>query len=450
MYNANDFFFDNKIRLAIERHTDLSFIPDWSKLEERLDIEMPLKKKRRRFILFWFLFTCLVAGSAYWGFDGNFNSKKNYANQNPADKKQNIISPAENGKKSSAKPQYEEVIASYTDKVVKDTKPVRKIASLLPVLQTINTKPVVLSKKGKNSTSSTSTLKEEVSDVAENKKIIGRETSEEKITGSENTDESKSRFVEETSGIQEKDTVTNTDLLKLANVAEILKDTTGNIVNNLKPVQKKSVTSRFSFTAVSGVNLNSVQLNKLSKPGYDYGLLIGYRISPKIEIRSGVILAKKYFTTSGNNISFDSAKLNLPSYNTISLENATGYCRFIEVPAMLYYQFSAKRKINFYTAGGFSIIKMRMDNIHYTFLADGNTLVQRSHSNAYHNSDGFSTSVTANFSLGVKQKITVRWSFAIEPYIKLPLSRMNDSNLKFTTFGTLASFIYSVPAKKKN
>lgn len=450
MYNANDFFFDNKIRLAIERHTDLSFIPDWSKLEERLDIEMPVKKKRRRFILFWFLFTCLVAGSAYWGFDGNFNSKKNYANQNPADKKQNIIVPAENEKSVSVKPQPEKIVTDYTDNVRKETKPVGKIAPLSPASQTISADPLALRKKAKNSTPLSQPAKEKISEVAVNKKIIGREISEEKIAGSENTVESKSRFVEETSNIPVKDTVTNTDLLKLTNVADISKDTTGNTANNSKPVRKKSVTSRFSFTVVGGVNVNSVQLNKPSKPGYDYGLLVGYRISPKIEIRLGVILAKKYFTTSGNNISFDSAKLNLPSYNTISLENATGYCRFIEVPVMLYYQFPAKKKTNFYTAGGFSIIKMRMDNIHYTFLADGNTLVQRSHSNAYHNSDGFSTSITANFSLGVKQKITDRWSFSIEPYIKLPLSRMNDSNLKFTTFGTLASFIYSLPARRKN
>ncbi|MBR2647943.1 MAG: outer membrane beta-barrel protein [Sediminibacterium sp.] len=449
MYNANDFFFDNKIRLAIERHTDLSFIPDWSKLEERLDIEMPVKKKRRRFIVFWFLFACLVAGSAYWGFDGNFNSQKNYANQTPTDTKQNIIAPAENGKKSSAKPQPEKIVTNYTDNVRKDTKPVKKIASLLPALQTISADPLTLLKKAKNSTPLTQPAKEQVSDVAVNNKVISKEISDEVLSGTDITIENKSSFSKETSNIPVKDTVTNTDLLKLANVTNIPKDTAGSIANNLKPVQKKSVTSRFSFAAVGGVNVNSVQLSKLSKPGYDYGLLLGYRISPKIEIRSGVILAKKYFTTSGNNISFDSAKLNLPSYNSISLENATGYCRFIEVPLMLYYQFSATKKTNLYTAGGFSIIKMRMDNIHYTFLADGNTLVQRSHSNAYHNSDGFSTSVTANFSLGVKQKITDRWSF-VEPYIKLPLSRMNDSNLKFTTFGTLASFIYSLPARKRN
>ena len=449
MYNANDFIFDNKIRLAIERHTDLSFIPDWSKLEERLDIEMPVKKKRRRFIMLWFLFAGLVAGIAYWGFEGNFNSKKNYANQTSTVTKKMVTVPAENEKNGSIRPQDEKVVKYNTDKVLKDTEPVGKITAPLSASPTINTNPVVIRKKAKNSTSLTPPLKEQVSEVYENDKTASQEIRDEKKSGLDITIENKPNFIKETFNLPEKDTVINTDLLKLANVTDISKDTANSIENNLKPIQKKSVTSRFSFTAVSGVNVNSVQLNKPSKPGYDYGFLVGYRISPKIEIRSGVILAKKYFTTSGNNISFDSAKLNLPSYNTISLENATGYCRFIEVPVMLYYQFSAKKKTNFYTAGGFSIIKMRMDNIHYRFLADGNTIVERSHTNAYHNSDGFSTSITANFSLGVKQMITDRWSIAIEPYIKLPLSRMNDSNLKFTTFGTLASIIYSLPATQK-
>lgn len=449
MFNANDFFFDNKIRLAIERHTDLSFIPDWSKLEEKLDIEMPVKKKRRRFIVFWILFAGLLAGTAYWGYDVNSDSKKNYSDKTPVDTKQMIPVPAESEKSISVKPQDEKVVTGYTDNVVKDTKPVRKITPPFSPSQTINTTPVVLSKKVKNRTSLTTQFKEQISVVDENNKDVSKEISDEKLSGSDIIIENKSNFIKEAFNIPEKDTVANTDLLKLANVTEISTDTASSIANNLKPVKKKSVTSRFSFTAVGGVNVNSVQLNKPSKPGYDYGLLVGYKISPKIEIKSGVILAKKYFTTSGNNISFDSAKLNLPSYNTISLENATGYCRFIEVPVMLYYQFSAKKKTNFYTAGGFSIIKMRMDNIHYRFLADGNTILERSHTNAYHNSDGFSTSITANFSLGVKQMITDRWSFVIEPYIKLPLSRMNDSNLKFTTFGTLASFIYSLPARKK-
>jgi hypothetical protein len=449
MFNQNDFFFDNKIRLAIERHTDLSFIPDWSKLEERLDIEMPVKKKRRRFIVFWFLFAGLLASTAYWRFDGNSNSTENYANNTSIDIKQTAIAPNENKKNENVNIKDKKVIKDHTDNIVKEKEPNTIIISSITNTQVIKTKPVFQNKKAKNGTSLTPSLKEQVSEVYENDKTVNKEISDEKKSGFDITIENKPNFIKETFNISEKDTATNTDLLKLANVADISKDTASNIVNNSKPFQKKSGTSRFSFTAVSGVNVNSVQLNKPSKPGYDYGLLVGYKISPKIEIKTGVLLAKKYFTTTGENIFFDSAKLNLPSYNTISLEKATGYCRFIEVPVMLYYQFSAKKKTSFYTSGGFSIIKMRMDNIHYTFLADGNTILERSHTNAYHNSDGFSTSITSNFALGVKQMITDRWSFAIEPYIKLPLSRMNDSNLKFTTFGTVASFIYSLPARRK-
>ena len=115
MFNQNDLFFDNRIRFAVERHTDLSLIPDWNKLEEKLDIEMPVKKKRRRFIVFWFLFAGLLAGTAYWGFHGNFNSKENYANQTPTDTKQNVIAPAENRENENVKMQDVKVIKDYID-----------------------------------------------------------------------------------------------------------------------------------------------------------------------------------------------------------------------------------------------------------------------------------------------------------------------------------------------
>ena len=95
MFNQNDLFFDNRVRFAVERHTDLSLIPDWNKLEEKLDIEMPVKKKRRRFIVFWFLFAGVLAGTAYWGFDGNYNTKKYYSDKTPVDTKQNAIVPDE-------------------------------------------------------------------------------------------------------------------------------------------------------------------------------------------------------------------------------------------------------------------------------------------------------------------------------------------------------------------
>ena len=89
-----------------------------------------------------------------------------------------------------------------------------------------------------------------------------------------------------------------------------------------------------------------------------------------------------------------------------------------------------------------------MEKIDYTFLVNTNTIVERTHAGAYHNADGYSTSVTSNFSFGLKQKLSEQWSFGFEPYIKIPLTKVNDSDLKLTTFGASTSLIFNLPSKK--
>ncbi len=449
MFNQNDFFFDNRVRFAVERHTDLSFIPDWSKLEERLDIEMPVKKRRRKFIVFWFLFAGLLAGTAYWGFHGNFNSKENYANQTPTDTKQNVIAPAENRENENVKMQDVKVIKDYIDNSPKNTESKSRIISSLSQTQTSYTTPSPEKKNTKNRTSLTTPSKEQENEVGGNAKAFDKKISNEKLSGSDIAVENKLNLDTEGINVPEKTTLPNTELVKEEEIAEIEKDTASIITNNPKPNRGKPNISRFSFTAIGGININSIQLNKPSKPGYDYGLLVGYRFSPKIEIRSGILISKKFFTASGKDISFDSAKLSLPSYTSIKLEDATGYCRFLEIPVMLYYNFSSKNKTSFYTAAGFSINKMRMENVHYKFVADGNTAIERSHSSAYHNNNDFSTSITSNFSVGIKQQINKSWNISFEPYFKFPLTRFNNSNLRFSSFGTMLSLTYSLPGKRK-
>lgn len=449
MFNQNDFFFDNRVRFAVERHTDLSFIPDWSKLEERLDIEMPVKKRRRKFIVFWFLFAGLLAGTAYWGFDINSDSKKNYSDKTPVDTKQMVTVPAEHRENENVKMQDVKVIKDYIDNSPKDTESKSIIISSSPQTQTVYTNPSPGKKNQKNRTSLTTPLKEQVTVVDENNKAFSKEISDENISMSDMAIINKSDLDTERFNVPEETTLPNTELVKEENIAEIVKDTAGSISNNPKPNAKKPNASRFSFTAVSGVNLNSVQLNKPSKPGYDYGLLLGYRISSKIEIRSGILFSKKFFTASGKDISFDSAKLSLPSYTSIKLEDATGYCRFLEIPILLYYNFPSKNKTSFYTTAGFSVNKMRMENVHYKFVADGNTAIERSHSSAYHNNNDFSTSITSSFSVGIKQQINKSWNISFEPYLRLPLTRFNNSNLRFSSFGTMLSLTYSLPGKRK-
>jgi hypothetical protein len=60
------------------------------------------------------------------------------------------------------------------------------------------------------------------------------------------------------------------------------------------------------------------------------------------------------------------------------------------------------------------------------------------------------TSLTSNFSFGIKRRLTQNWSIAAEPYIKLPLTKINDSNLKLTTFGAVLIFTFNPPVRTRN
>ncbi|GAB2820741.1 outer membrane beta-barrel protein [Ferruginibacter profundus] len=455
MFDVNDHYLEETSRIAAEQFSDKGLIPDWQQLEKKLNIELPVKKKRRRFVAIWFLFTVLFIGSFYVIYDSSYNrGKGKYITAESAIKEnteqKKSIPPFDNKKENrdDLKVNANQIIARN----VADESRVNKIdytfsdqpntKSLFNLNNAVKGSKVV--RKGLN-------------------KLIVKSPNEELLieeTGKENNANEYSISSITQDILDKKVTVNNSEdsaivtdpeknIIPAENIS-LNKDSVNNTISNTKKNKKESKSSRsFTIAVAAGTNINSVHLNKYSKPGFDYGVIAGYRISPKIEIRTGVIFSRKYFSTTGKSISFDSAKLNLPSYSSINLEEATGYCRFVEVPVMLYYHFSSKSKTSFYTGAGFSINKMRMENIHYTFLLNNNTIVERTHAGAYHDANGYSASITSNFSFGLNHKISNRWSVAFEPYIKIPLTRVNNNDLKFTTFGASASVIFNL-AKKIN
>ena len=45
MFNASDYILDERCRKAAAHYPALYLIPEWKQLEEKLDIELPVKKK---------------------------------------------------------------------------------------------------------------------------------------------------------------------------------------------------------------------------------------------------------------------------------------------------------------------------------------------------------------------------------------------------------------------
>lgn len=451
---------DSKIRNAVEQFSDASFIPDWRQLEQRLDIEMPVKKKRRRFVIFWIVLAISSVGISYLWYSADHNYKAHSLSVAETSKENNLYKKALRAKfEKDEKPDTIAPVQANTIPVQDNTKEQHSLTSTSSFEKRSiyeqpgeNTFPTSLSNKSARKNIENIRVK-----LSDNRTVYNKVTAE-KIAATDYlpVEEPKKQIIDNSHSVSNdlsdnasnasdsrNDSLTGTaSSLPKDNMIE--KSNSGN-----KAKLHSKLNSRITFTLSGGANFNSVQLNKPSRAGYDYGLLLGYRISQKFEIRTGVILSKKYFKTGGSILSFDSAKLNLPSYNSIKLEDATGYCRFIEIPVMLQYYFPADAKTNFYTAGGFSINKMRMENIDYTFLADGSTVIERSHANAYHKNGGFSTSVSSNFAFGINRSFSRTWSLSVESFVKFPLTRFNDNNLRFSTFDMSLSATYNLPGKRK-
>jgi hypothetical protein len=458
MFDANDHNLEEASKNAAEQFSDKSLIPDWQQLEKKLNIELPVKKKRRRFVAIWFLFTVLFIGSFYVIYDSSYNrGKGKYITAESATKENSeqkkSTPPFNNEKKNRDDLKVNAIQANQivTRNVADESRVNKKDYTFSDHPNTKS--PLNFNKAAKRS----NVVKQQLSKLtvkSPNEELLMEETGKENSANEYSISSITQDILDKNISVNssEENAIVNDSEknIKLAENISLNKDSVINTISNTKKNKKESKPSRsFTVAVVAGTNINSVHLNKYSKPGFDYGLIAGYRISPKIEIRTGVIFSRKYFTTNGKSMSFDSAKLNLPSYSSINLEDATGYCRFVEVPVMLYYHFSSKSKTSFYSGAGFSINKMRMENIHYTFLLNNNTIVERTHAGAYHDANGYSASITSNFSFGLNHKISNRWSVAFEPYIKIPLTRVNNNDLKFTTFGASASVILNLAKKNK-
>ena len=464
MFDANDDNLEEIGKKAAGEFFDESLIPSWNQLEKKLDIELPVKKKRRRVFAFWIFISGLLGSFFYTGFEGSISKKSDKYNlaATTAPAKQNTheneslssvnthtdgmdsLNTEINQTTRAAYDNYIDNLSNEENPYKFSVRPSTQASLELDKTTTVN-KPVNKKrsfKEQKFQIEKSATEKAEIENSVSVSPIdakatvinLGKEDAIETVMFS---------FSVETDNTLNKTNISDSSISD----KEKINSSSSNILT--EHAKKHNNKHGFTIAAIAGSNINSVSFNKSSKAGVDYGFLVGYKLSPKFEIKSGIIFSRKYFTTTGNNISFDSAKLNLPSYNNIKLEDATGYCRFVEVPVMLYYSFAAQRKTNFYAGAGFSINKMRMEKIHYTFLVNSNTLVERTHTGAYHNADGYSTSVTSNISFGLKNKLSEQWSFAFEPYLKIPLTKVNDSDLKLTTFGTSASLIFNLPNKRK-
>ncbi len=223
-------------------------------------------------------------------------------------------------------------------------------------------------------------------------------------------------------------------------------------INNSNTVQNKIVDSvlaskygkanksgGFYLGVAGGVDISSVKMQDVKGPGYNIGVLAGYRLSKRVAFETGLLWAKKYYYSDGKY--FNTSKL--PYTPGRKIMEVDGWCEMFELPVNIRYSFIVKKKSSFYAAAGLSSYIMNKEKYTYLYNHNGNVYpTNKSYSNETRN--WFSI---INMAVGYERSIGNKARVRIEPYIKVPVNGIGFGSLPVSSFGVNLGFTIGQPPR---
>jgi len=406
---------DKKIRETTEGSRHAYDDNAWNKMEKLLDKHLP-QKRSRRFIPLLLLPLALIGTGVFFAIQkqskNNITGENITADQRPVSGKKTVpkgtdiktapITPASDEINDPAQ-QSEMEVATSTDKLNKTglskPSPVDKRVSQRRSQQTDD-----LSGLDRN----TDVEKEQEKDVTKqiteaNKNIISAPP----------TPTTNERSAGKTVDKERKD----------ANPARMEDQLTK--ANSSKT--KSSQGSNFSVTLSAGPDLSSVNFDEPGEWRMQYGVGISYALSKKISLRTGFFSGRKIYTADPEDYH---SGYNPPP----SLQKIEGNCLVHEIPVNLIYNFSTRKKHNWFIAGGLSSYLMKEETYDYIYKDPGGQL--RYYTAVYKNENSHFFSVI-NLSGGYQYHFSDRFSLMAEPYVKIPFGGVGHGNVNLNSGGLL-------------
>lgn len=205
-------------------------------------------------------------------------------------------------------------------------------------------------------------------------------------------------------------------------------DFQNNTRNPSKKINGIPVPKRFYVGLMGGLDKTTIEFQKSTKLGFDYGVLAGYRFGSKWAVEASAFLDKKYYYTEGKYYKFD-GYLAPNSWIT----EVDGYCRMWDVSLGGTYTFSQRNKSGWFAAAGVSSYFMKKENYDYTvyYATSGGSAV---HNKQYNNASTNLFSIV-NLSMGYTHRLGKNTDLRVEPYAKLPLKGLGVANLSLFSAG---------------
>lgn len=224
--------------------------------------------------------------------------------------------------------------------------------------------------------------------------------------------------------------------LKLKNIFLSVPDIQALAKNKQEHQPSDHLESRFFVSFVAAPNVSSVNFNDMSSVGLDVGFSLEYFVNKELSIVAGAIHSTKIYGISEG---YKPAYIPVNSYG--DLEHVDGRCSVVDIPINLRYYFNWSDKHQFFLSGGISSYLMLREKYDMYYKGGYGELLSRTENITNENKHFFSI---INLSVGYEKSFSKRFSFQVEPYVKIPVAGIGYGNIDLTSTGAFISIKYKL------
>ena len=430
--------FDNKIKDSLENGSPDFEESSWHKMEAMLDKHMPQKKDdRRKLILFFFLFLLLGGGTTIII---NRNTAKKDANPvtnrsatiNNSTKIESLKTVEKNEKAGSISPLSDKK-NNTPYSIVNNPENIKKsfISGNKTSLITTNSKPVTLEKKinSKKETDPSSINTDQEKIIADSKSSVGENT----LTNQQEPSKTTEDLKPENENIEAETKKEKEELLE----KNIPQET------NPKSVKKKQPFLNNILMNVSvGPDLSSVG-NNTGKVKMMLGAGLGFKISERLSIRSGLFIGRKIYTADPEDYNPPS---NFWSYYP-NLKSIDADCKVLDIPINLDYKFGLTKTHNWFVSAGASSFFMKKE-VYNFYYKPANSQQYVYYTRKFENENKHYFSIL-NLSGGFSKKISPALTIQAEPYMKIAMKGVGYGKVKLNSAGFVMTASFQPFQSKK-
>lgn len=160
--------------------------------------------------------------------------------------------------------------------------------------------------------------------------------------------------------------------------------------------------------------------------GGDIGVLVSWYLTPKWQVSTGAVYAKKLYETNLNNYN------NEVDY---AAQTVDADCRVLDIPLNIQYALLKSGKTTIHIGTGISSYLMLKEDYYFE---DTNAYDQNSQEVHLTNENQHWLSVL-NFQMSVQQQISSRVSINLQPFVKLPTQDIGYAKVRLQSYGMALS-----------